>query len=86
MDIDGIRVRGLTRREIKRLAAEGIVLAEIKGDELEKVDPLLDICCTPGIEDKEDLTPAQCLKLFADIMDRTYLTAGAEKNCASPQS
>jgi hypothetical protein len=86
MDISGIKVRGLTRREIKNLEADGITLSEVKSNDLGTVDKLLDICCTPAIEDKEALTPAQCLKLFTGIVDRTYLTVDAEKNSEGPQS
>lgn len=85
MDISGIKVRGLTRREIKNLEAEGVVLQEVKGDNIEVLDRLIDMCCST-IEDKEDLTPGQTAGLWHKILKRTYIDSGLEKNSEGPQS
>jgi hypothetical protein len=58
----------------------------VKAGDYDVVDRLLDMCCTPNVGDKEGLTPAETLDLFKRILDRTYLTAGAEKNSGSPRS
>lgn len=85
MDIESVKVRGLTRREIKDLEQDGVVLAEVKAGDYAVVDRLLDMCCLPPVADKEALTPAETLALFSRVMDRTYLTAGEEKNSGSPR-
>jgi hypothetical protein len=86
MDLAKIKTRGLTRREIFDLEADGIKLAEVKNNDWAAVDRLLDMCCEPRIEDKDALTPGECLTLFARMMDKTFLPEADAKNSGSPPS
>jgi hypothetical protein len=86
MDISKIKTRGLTRREISELDNDGLQLADVKTNDWVAVDRLLDMCCDPRIEDKDALTPGECLTLFSRIMDKTYLPEADAKNSGSPPS
>ncbi len=86
MDLAKIKTRGLTRREIFDLEAAGIKLAEVKHNDWATVDRLLDMCCEPRIDDKDALTPGECLTLFARMMDSTFLPEADAKNSGSPPS
>lgn len=87
LKIEDLNVRGLTRGEIKKLRAEGILLGEIMDMEEEKrdaaIDRLFSIAC-PEL-DADDITPGEALRVYEKIAERTFLSGEESKNSDSPQ-
>lgn len=86
MDLSAITIRGLTRRELRQLEAEGVSLGEIKTDDYATVDRVLSLGCAPVPGDFDALTPAETLELFGRVMDATFVPERDRKNSVSPRS
>lgn len=88
MDIENIRIRGLTRGEIRTLRKEGITLGKLtEMDENARdaaLDRLFGIAC-PDV-DPDAITPGEALDIYTRISELTYLTGNERKNSGSPQS
>jgi len=87
MDVDKIKVKGLTRGQIKELRKEGVVLAEIEKLEDEKQDEALDRIfewACPEEFNADELTPGQGLELYVRIIAKTYAGDRLLKKSQSP--
>lgn len=83
-----IAVRGLTRGEIRQLAAEGIVPDEVQNiqdtdEQSAAIDRVLSVA-VPGYE-PDDVTPAQQFDLLLQVVELTYLGTGTLKKFATLQ-
>lgn len=86
VDIETIEIKGLTRGEIRRLRAEGILLQEIEKLPDDKRDDAMDrvfaLAC-PQV-DPDSLTPAEALPLYVRIVQTTYVSEDMLKKFGSP--
>lgn len=83
-----IAVRGLTRGEIRRLIADGIMPDEISqiqdaAEQSAAIDKVLSIA-VPGY-DPDEVTPAQQFDLLLKVLELTYLGSGTLKKFATLQ-
>jgi hypothetical protein len=83
-----ISVRGLTRGEIRKLIADGIMPDEVQqiadaDEQSAAIDKVLAVV-VPGY-DPDDVTPAQQYDLLLKILELTYLGTGALKKFATLQ-
>jgi len=83
-----VDVRGLTRREIKDLDADGLKLDEVGAiEDLEEREAARDRVLKLAAPDLDplDLSPAECMELYVLVTRLTYLGDGELKNFAESQ-
>ncbi len=82
-----IIVRGLTRGELKKLAADGVDIEKIEDlenaeDQNAQIDRVLELAA-PDVN-PDDLTPGQCFDLLIAAGEATFLPESMAKNLPKP--
>lgn len=83
VDTQSFDIRGLTRREVKQLRADGIDLSGLRPGDAEEVMDRVFAMIGLDLEQVDGLVYGQVVDLFQDIMKLSFLSEDERKNSDS---